>query len=249
MYGSKFAKSIFRVALLSIVVAGIQMNIATPWELMGKEVKTGMWKGEQIEYADGEILFQLKPGYTAQDIQDLLVENNAVLTRDIDVLNIGKAEILSEDDLFQVIEVFNSDPRIEFAEPNGLVYGCSTDWYPLQWALNNTGQTNPQYEDCDIDAPQAWEIERGNSSVIVGIIDSGIPYYQDEIGKWHFDHPDLDHSRIMEKNLVDPPWPPWDETGHGTHIAGIISAISDNDFGVKGVCWYCKLLIIKDAPR
>ncbi|MFQ6094082.1 MAG: S8 family serine peptidase, partial [bacterium] len=249
MYWSKFVKLISQATLISLVLIGIRMNTSIAWEVLGKEVKTGLWRGEEIEYAEGDIIFQLKPGYTTADLQDLLSAHNAVLIKDVDILNTGKVEVAGSVDLFKVIEAFNADHRIEIAEPNGLVSMDEYDeWFPLQWPLHNTGQTAPYggTEDADIDAYQAWDIETGDGSVIVAILDSGVPYYRDEIGKWHFDHPDLDRSRMMVKNFVDPPgFPPVDEEGHGTFIAGIISAMSNNGIGVMGLCWNCQLLIEK----
>lgn len=92
-----------------------------------------------------------------------------------------------------ILDSLNSNPYVEYAEPN---YVLRADVIPNdpsfgdQWALNNTGQ-NGGTSDADIDAPEAWDINTGDTSIVVGVIDSGIDY----------DHPDL----------ADNIWTNWDE--------------------------------------
>lgn len=63
------------------------------------------------------------------------------------------------------------------------IYKPNDPLFPKQWALNNTGQDIPSacktcadgYEDADMDMPEAWTIEKGDSNpVVVAVIDSGI---------------------------------------------------------------------------
>ncbi len=162
-----------------------------------------------------------------------------------------------------------SDPLVEFAEPNFIrLYpqrpqikreGIHPDdaiapsseaipndpLYPNQWALNNTGLTG--VADADIDAPEAWIIEKGSTSIIVAIIDEGV---------------DTNHKDLKEKivtpydatdgdNNQEPN--PWD--GHGTACAGIAAAVTNNGSGVAGVGWDVQILPVRiaysesDAPR
>jgi len=80
--------------------------------------------------------------------------------------------------------------EVEYAEPNYLARAAYTptdpDYQPEQWGLNNTGKEIGGVfgtPDADIDAPEAWDIERGwTSPVTVAVVDSGID----------FGHPDLD---------------------------------------------------------
>lgn len=82
---------------------------------------------------------------------------------------------------------------------------------------------------------KAWGITTGNSSVTVGVIDSGIN-----------EHPDLiDNLSISQsRNFTNEPGLE-DNVGHGTHVAGIIGACGNNGFGVVGVCWDVTLINLK----
>jgi hypothetical protein len=92
-----------------------------------------------------------------------------------------------------------------------------------------------------INAPKAWDTERGKSSVIVAVIDSGVSRT----------HPDLKDRLLPGYDFADndtnpSPGGDWDEGGHGTHVAGIIAAQGNNNLGVCGVCWdNVKILPIK----
>ncbi len=69
----------------------------------------------------------------------------------------------------------------------------------------------------------------------VAVIDTGVDYT----------HKDLAGKVILGKNCVDDNFDPFDEHGHGTHVAGIIAAKSGNSAYGEGVCPNCKILAIK----
>ncbi len=133
-----------------------------------------------------------------------------------------------------------------------------------------------QYLDL-IRIPQAWQYETGSEQVIVAIIDSGLWFehpefvcesniwinhseyppngedssgngYIDDWRGWNFvDAPEL--SGIAIGNYVGQDNEPFDETGHGTHVSGIIVAKTNNNEGIAGVCWDIKMMILRAGFR
>jgi subtilisin family serine protease len=69
----------------------------------------------------------------------------------------------------------------------------------------------------------------------VAVIDTGVDYT----------HPDLSGKVINGKNCVADNYDPFDDNGHGTHVAGIIAASSANGQYGEGVCPNCKILAVK----
>ncbi|MFC6672800.1 S8 family serine peptidase [Marinobacterium aestuariivivens] len=91
-------------------------------------------------------------------------------------------------------------------------------------------------EDADIDAPEAWDLTTGSSAVKIGILDTGVDCRGagNPAGSLEF----ADGKCVEEVNFVSDEEPSLlDWIGHGTHVAGIAAATTDNGIGVAGVGW------------
>ncbi|MFV8454928.1 S8 family peptidase [Vibrio owensii] len=106
--------------------------------------------------------------------------------------------------------------------------------YSEQWHLDNTGQTafaaNPAVAGNDLNTKLTQAMGIAGVGVKVAVIDSGV----------QIDHPDLAGNVVTgSRNFVeDSPFPadyPVDANGHGTAVAGLISAVGNNAEGVRGV--------------
>lgn len=119
------------------------------------------------------------------------------------------------------------DPTVLYAEPDYTVYALKTpnDTYygEYQWNMRRIGMEN------------AWNVTTGASSTVIAIVDSGVD----------LTHPDLASKLLPGYDFVNGDSQPQDDEGHGTHVAGIAAAVSNNGLGVAGVSWGSKILPIK----
>jgi hypothetical protein len=161
--------------------------------------------------------------------------------------------------VLDAIERLRRDDAVAYAEPDYLIELLAAPddpYFSNLYGLHNTGQTGGT-ADADIDGPEAWDTHTGDTSVLIGVLDTGIDYlhpdladniwtnpgeiagngidddgngYIDDIHGWDFSNDDND---------------PTDDHGHGTHCAGTIGAVGNNGVGVAGVMWDAEIMAIK----
>ncbi len=114
-----------------------------------------------------------------------------------------------------------------------------------QWALTK------------INAPSAWDETTGSGSIVIAVIDSGVDTSHADLAGQLWTNPDeipgnqIDDDNngrvddIHGWNILDNDGNLDDTTGHGTQVAGVIGATANNGAGGAGVCWGCKLMIVK----
>ncbi|MFI6521043.1 S8 family peptidase [Spirillospora sp. NPDC050679] len=119
----------------------------------------------------------------------------------------------------------------------GLVAGCAilmaaagcgsgTEADPMrdqQWALNA------------MKLPDAWKREATGKGVTIAVVDTGA-----DLG-----HPDLKDSLVAGYDFVDNDDEPKDQNGHGTHVAGIAAAVTDNGTGIAGGAPDAKIMPVR----
>ncbi|MBR1731512.1 MAG: S8 family serine peptidase, partial [Ruminococcus sp.] len=129
---------------------------------------------------------------------------------------------------------------VKYAFPNYIkkVSSITNDTYSkYQWALENTGQ-NSGTAGADINAEGLWtKAAQADKEVVVAVIDTGIDFNHEDLKDVIWENPY--GSKLVGKNGYDftsvTSTKPQDDNGHGTHVAGIIAGIGDNEKGISGV--------------
>ena len=136
----------------------------------------------------------------------------------------------------QAANAFYESDLFKSAEPDWRAENLKLSSDPLfsaQWGLKNTGQSGG-FNDIDINVESAWNYSKGND-IVVAVIDQGV----------QLNHPDLQNNIYAQSYDIETnSSPSMVYKSHGTHCAGIIGAIQDNNIGVSGVAPQCKIMSI-----
>ncbi len=172
-------------------------------------------------------------------------------------LNFSKSAKIEE-----VISELLADPAIEYAEP---AYIHHTYYSPSD-PRYTSGEQN--YLDV-VRAPQAWDLIRNSSGIIIGIVDSGSELaHQDLAANIFYNTADPVNGSDDDGDGFTDNYAGWDFVGptgnsikadnnpnvvgpandHGVHVSGIASAVSNNGIGVASIAFNAKLLIVKAGP-
>jgi subtilisin family serine protease len=237
--------------LLTILIMVFPLSIS--FAQQAKFIKKGTWKNQQIEYRSNQIAIKLKTGITIQDMKPLLSKFNSEIIGSFNKLGWGVIEIPQDSDAISFIDKLKGNVFFETVEPN-MVHKVQFDpndpyYNTYQWNMKNTGQASPNgvgygTPGADINADSAWNITQGSSSIIIAILDTGIPL---DATTYSLDHPDLNDTNkfILGPNETDDWNGVRDNNGHGSHVTGIASAMTNNGVGVAGVAGGCKVMVIK----
>ena len=227
----------------------------------------------RITHTPGELIVRLHAGASAVELDTLSKKLGAVSVSPIfspatpagqhpRLKNIYLIRFPAQWALEPLQRRYARHPAIEAVELNRLNQPCAETvpndpGYDEQWNLRL------------INMPAAWGIEQGNPEVTVAVVDSGIATrhpefrsqlwrnsgeiprngidddrngYIDDINGWDFsDAPTLPGGgdwRVRDNE-------PEDETGHGTHVSGIIAAAGNNGIGIAGIAWKCRLMPLR----
>ncbi|MFI3285832.1 MAG: S8 family serine peptidase [Rikenellaceae bacterium] len=125
--------------------------------------------------------------------------------------------------------------------------------FAKQWNLKNDGSV-PSLNSAvgaDINAEEAWEIETGDPSIIVAVLDEGIMYTHPDLAANMWVNPDEEiasstdadgngyagdrhgYNFVFDKGIITHNQS--GDSGHGTHVAGLVSAVNNNGEGISSI--------------
>lgn len=174
---------------------------------------------------------------------------------DIDEMkNIYVLKVPEDTNILSLMTDLQKDKNIQFAEPD--YYAKLTNYIPNDPYFSSSNSYGQGYDDLWnlklIDMAKAWEITQGDPSVIVGVLDTGVDHLNPDLAGnviegWSGPIGSLKHGFTgdcynLDGNDTN------SELSHGTHVAGIISAKGDDNFGIIGVAPKVKIMPLTIAP-
>lgn len=172
-----------------------------------------------------ELLIGFKPGVGNSQRDQAHEKNRGVLKKRLGQINTDSVKVPVDSTVQETIEQYQNMPGVEFAEPNFLAtaFAAPNDTlYSKQWNL------------VKILTEDAYELSQGGFGPIA-IIDTGVDA----------SHPDLAGLVIEGYNTITDTNDAADEHGHGTHVAGIASAQTNNGNGIASASYQSTILPVR----
>ena len=224
---------VFGVSLLLF----LQVGASSQTEGAAQEGTDGLEGGE--DYAAARLIVTYEEGTPEAEEEGAVEEVAGEVREEISPLD---AEVIAlpevaderpgearEDALEQARQKLQDEPGVEDVSYDYVrkpSYKPNDDKFPEQYGLNKAR------------LPQAWGNDRGDDGdgVRIAVVDTGIDAR----------HPDLKRKISAQADFVDDDRVAEDDAvGHGTHVAGIAAATTNNRTGIAGGCPDCKLVVAK----
>jgi subtilisin family serine protease len=224
-------------------------------------------------YADDRIIVKLKPGADQGLDADLMAEEivsaPGVRAERLTVRQRDAAQLIHLNrgvSVEDAVRRAQQDPRVEYAEPDYLVYAMDTipndPFFNNMWGLSNLACSfcDSSQQIASIDATKAWDITTGNDNVVAVVLDTGVQLQHEDLSANAWVNPQEIAGNGVDDDdngFVDDVhgWNFFDDNNrtyvdaaqdfHGTHVAGSIGAVSNNGLGVTGVAWHVKIMSLK----
>ncbi|MCB4756290.1 MAG: S8 family serine peptidase [Elusimicrobia bacterium] len=160
------------------------------------------------------------------------------------------------------LKLLQADPNVDFAEPNAVLKALT--------APNDTNYPDQFYLHSDfIDVEGAWDIEQGSPATVIAVVDTGILLTHLDIVANLWNNPAPSGNSGLCGTTIEIDWnadgdctdnpggdlgpdqcasnDPTDNTSnnHGTHVAGIIAATTNNNLNMAGIARNCRVMAVK----
>lgn len=184
-------------------------------------------------------------------------KTNAIGQELVDLSLIYEINLPLDADLERAIDRIRFSPAVEYAEPN----------YTFQLMFDpNDPDTAQQVYLNQMHVREAWDVSRGDSTCVVGIIDTGTSFSHPELAPRIItntgdpvDGNDNDNDGYVDNNQGwdfggdyfqspgdnYPQWSGGGATDHGVLVSGPIGAITDNNLNMASVGYDCRFLPVK----
>lgn len=198
-------------------------------------------------YRDGEVIVVFSKSVELQEIERTLREGGGVSARSGQIARLSERYLVTLQPGMAVpeaVEHFNQMAGVDYAEPNGIVrksqgasFTPNDRFFEFQWNMTLVG------------AERTWAIQKGQGSVGVAVLDTGVAYedYVDPVtGQVFGKAPDWGSTVFLPGwDAVNEDSHANDDEWHGTHVASTIAEGTNNSFGLAGLAFQCSLMPVK----
>lgn len=206
--------------LAAIGLASLQLSNAADNQRPNAAVRTSA-----MDLAAEQIVVRYKPQADTIQLNSAIAQAGASIRDEVKPLRMKVLKV-RQADRQRVLDRLKADPRVEFAEPDVLTQGDVTrpndPEYAKQWSWPTTL------------TDLLWDKQKGGN-MVVAVVDSGI----------NASHPEFAGKLVAGYDYINNDDTPEDEHSHGTAVAGVIGALTNNSSGVAAGCWGCRIMPLK----
>ncbi|MEB3188501.1 MAG: S8 family peptidase [bacterium] len=214
------------LTLVSLVGCGLPatMNASVaPRSTGGQQFDPMQFRADGVSRT--QVLVSFRKAMTRQDLERFEARTRLQVKRTLPALQAAVVTVGASPE--ETVARLRQDAAVARAEVDRAVLADEV--------VVNDPKRGDQYALDKVNANRAWDVTRGSEQVVIGIVDSGVDLA----------HPDLKAKLLPGYSSVEPGKLPKDDMGHGTHVAGIAAASTDNGEGVAGLASNCKILPVR----
>jgi thermitase len=177
--------------------------------------------GQAGDFVPDQILVKFKHEIPDVAKQQIHMANHASVIGEIRQLGVQVVRIPGGN-VSERVQAYLNNPAVEYAETDCIATAFiepNDPYFPQQWGMTV------------IQAPEAWDVETGLANIKIAVLDTGVDQ----------NHEDLAGRIVANRNFTYSGT--YDDLyGHGTHVAGIASAVTNNGIGVAGAGYDCSIM-------
>ncbi|MGZ7066362.1 MAG: S8 family serine peptidase, partial [Candidatus Aminicenantales bacterium] len=199
--------------------------------------------------ATDRVLVRFRRGVSPQNAETILQAGQFERIRQIPRIGVFRVQRPANLTLRETLLLLRANPDVEYAGPDyrTRIFAVPNDPYfaNYQYNLQNRGgilDVSPDIQPtlkagADIKATRAWDETKGDAAVIIAFLDTGVD----------MSHVELKNKVVLTggRDFVNGDMDATDDNSHGTWVAGIAAAETNNGEGIAGVAWNCKVLPVK----
>jgi thermitase len=176
------------------------------------------------DFSQEQILVKFKPDVSLPEVAEIHRQLGGQVKETIPGIGVQVVTV-PKGQAKEKAKAYSSNARVAYAEPDFVVQALGSPddpYFGLQYGLTK------------VQAPQAWDVTTGSPSINIAILDTGVDQ----------DHPDLADKIVSNINFISGATVD-DVYGHGTHVAGIAAAVTNNGIGVAGLGYSSTIMNVK----
>lgn len=219
---------LFALLFLGLLLVATLVILPGVLDKRGQDIRSRASKESDV--VPDELLIRFRPQVDDETKGKIRAAHGLIKKQTIPQIRVEVVKV-APDVRQKVMETLTTDPSVESVELNPIT---RLAFAPNDPYFNDGKQWAPQ----KIQAPAAWDVSMGNN-VKIAIIDSGVDAA----------HPDLAGKVVTGYNFYNNNSDTSDDCGHGTGVAGIAAAVTNNGIGIAGMAPSSMIMPIKAASQ